>query len=149
MRHNYLLYNAQVFKDSRAPLPFSLPLLTPHFSEFWSGTKLMWTSDEFSVSRQQTVNCFQEWSFVLRVPDLFSDRHFQKVPTYLMDVTTWPCTVGTFLIRTPLWHSRPCPISVTCIWTLTLSLLRVISFKFPLWPHQKYYITQYGERGFS
>ena len=32
---------------------------------------------------------------------------------------------------------------------LTLSLLRVIDVKFPLHPHQKYYITQYGELGFS
>ena len=31
---------------------------------------------------------------------------------------------------------------------LTLSLLRVINFKFPLQPQQKYYITQYGELGF-
>ena len=30
-----------------------------------------------------------------------------------------------------------------------LSLPRVISFKFPLQPQQKYYITQYGELGFS
>ena len=33
--------------------------------------------------------------------------------------------------------------------SLTLSLPRVISFKFPLRPHQKYYITQYEELGFS
>ena len=32
---------------------------------------------------------------------------------------------------------------------LTLSLLRVINVKFPLQPHQIYYITQYGELGFS
>ena len=32
---------------------------------------------------------------------------------------------------------------------LTLSLPRAISFKFPLYPHQKSYITQYGELGFS
>ena len=32
---------------------------------------------------------------------------------------------------------------------LTLSLSRAINVKFPLQPHQKYYITQYGERGFS
>ena len=32
---------------------------------------------------------------------------------------------------------------------LTLSLPRVINFKFPLQPHQKYNIIQYGERGFS
>ena len=32
---------------------------------------------------------------------------------------------------------------------LTLSLPRVINFKFPLHPHQKYYITQYEEPGFS
>ena len=32
---------------------------------------------------------------------------------------------------------------------LTLSLPRVINFKFPLQPHQKYYITHYGELGFS
>ena len=31
---------------------------------------------------------------------------------------------------------------------LTLSLLRVINFKFPLQPHQKYYITHYVELGF-
>ena len=36
-------------------------------------------------------------------------------------------------------------------WTarLTLSLPRVINVKFPLQPHQKYYITQYEELGFS
>ena len=36
-------------------------------------------------------------------------------------------------------------------WTarLTLSLPRVINSKFPLQPHQKYYITQYEELGFS
>ena len=32
---------------------------------------------------------------------------------------------------------------------LTLSLPRVINFKFPLQPRQKYYITQYEELGFS
>ena len=32
---------------------------------------------------------------------------------------------------------------------LTLSLLRVINVKFLLQPHQKYYITQQGELGFS
>ena len=32
---------------------------------------------------------------------------------------------------------------------LTLSLLRVINVNFPLQPHHKYYITQYGELGFS
>ena len=32
---------------------------------------------------------------------------------------------------------------------LTLSLSRVINFKFPLQPHQKDYITQYEELGFS
>ena len=32
---------------------------------------------------------------------------------------------------------------------LTLSLPRVINLKFPLQPHQKYYITQYGEFDFS
>ena len=32
---------------------------------------------------------------------------------------------------------------------LTLSLPRVITFKFLLQPHQKYHITQYGELGFS
>ena len=32
---------------------------------------------------------------------------------------------------------------------LTSSLPRVINFKFPLQPHQKYYITQYEELGFS
>ena len=32
---------------------------------------------------------------------------------------------------------------------LTLSLPRVINVKFPLQPHQKYYITQYEELGFS
>ena len=32
---------------------------------------------------------------------------------------------------------------------LTLSLLRMINVKFPLQPHQKYYITQYGELDFS
>ena len=31
---------------------------------------------------------------------------------------------------------------------LTLSLPRVINFKFPLQPHQEYYITQYEELGF-
>ena len=35
------------------------------------------------------------------------------------------------------------------ILALTLSLPRVINFKFLLQPHQQYYITQYGERGFS
>ena len=34
-------------------------------------------------------------------------------------------------------------------WELTLSLPRVINFKFPLQTHQKYYVTQYGELGFS
>ena len=32
---------------------------------------------------------------------------------------------------------------------LTLSLPRVINFKFPLQPHQKYYTTQYEELRFS
>ena len=32
---------------------------------------------------------------------------------------------------------------------LTLSLSRVINFKLLLQPHQKYYITQYEELGFS
>ena len=32
---------------------------------------------------------------------------------------------------------------------LTLSLPRVINIKFPLQPHQKYYMTQYEELGFS
>ena len=32
---------------------------------------------------------------------------------------------------------------------LTLSLTRVMNFKFPLQPHQKYSTTQYEERGFS
>ena len=32
---------------------------------------------------------------------------------------------------------------------LTLSLLRVINVKFPLQLHQKYYIAQYEELGFS
>ena len=32
---------------------------------------------------------------------------------------------------------------------LTLSCPRVINFKFLLQPHQKYYITQYEEVGFS
>ena len=32
---------------------------------------------------------------------------------------------------------------------VTLSLKRVINVKFPLQLHQKYYITQYGELGFS
>ena len=32
---------------------------------------------------------------------------------------------------------------------LTLSLPRAINVKFPLQPHQKYYITQHGELGFS
>ena len=32
---------------------------------------------------------------------------------------------------------------------LTLSLPRVINIKLPLQPHQKYYITQYRELGFS
>ena len=32
---------------------------------------------------------------------------------------------------------------------LTLSLLKVINVKFLLQPQQKYYITQYGEPGFS
>ena len=34
-------------------------------------------------------------------------------------------------------------------WMLTLSVPRVINLKFPLQPHQKYYITQYEELGFS
>ena len=33
--------------------------------------------------------------------------------------------------------------------SLTLSFPRVINFKFPLQPHQKYYITQYEELGVS
>ena len=32
---------------------------------------------------------------------------------------------------------------------LTLSLPRVIKFKFPLQPHQKHFITQYEKLGFS
>ena len=32
---------------------------------------------------------------------------------------------------------------------VTLSLPRVINIKFPLQPHQKYYITQYGQLGYS
>ena len=32
---------------------------------------------------------------------------------------------------------------------LTPSLPRVINLKFPLQPHEKYYVTQYGELGFS
>ena len=35
------------------------------------------------------------------------------------------------------------------VWTTTWSLARVINFKFLLQPHQKYYITQYEELGFS
>ena len=33
--------------------------------------------------------------------------------------------------------------------TLSLPRLRVINFKFPLYPHQKYFITQYEEVDFS
>ena len=38
-----------------------------------------------------------------------------------------------------------------CMWDedLTLSLPRVINFKFPLQPHHKYYITQYGDLAFD
>ena len=44
-----------------------------------------------------------------------------------------------------------CEQGVSLLWKifLTLSLPRVINFKFPLQPHQKYNITQYGELGFS
>ena len=35
------------------------------------------------------------------------------------------------------------------VMNLSLSLPRVINLKFPLQPHQKYNITQYGELGFS
>ena len=37
--------------------------------------------------------------------------------------------------------------SCCCCCCCTASLPRVINVKFPLQPHQKYYITQYGEHG--
>ena len=46
-------------------------------------------------------------------------------------------------------HFPPRTCKAADLAALTLSLLRVISFKFPLQPHQKYDITQYGELGFS
>ena len=39
-------------------------------------------------------------------------------------------------------------VSTQSALTSTLSLPRVIKFKFPLQPHQKYYIIQYEELGF-
>ena len=39
--------------------------------------------------------------------------------------------------------------TVISIQRLTLSLPRMINFKFLLLPHQQYYITQYGELVFS
>ena len=40
-------------------------------------------------------------------------------------------------------------MTANCQHRITLSLPRVIKFKFPLQPHQKYDITQYEEVGFS
>ena len=40
-------------------------------------------------------------------------------------------------------------VAVAVLVCLTLSLPRVINFEFPQQPHQKYYITQYEDLGFS
>ena len=50
-------------------------------------------------------------------------------------------------VRQPPWSGLE--VSSPIIKRLTLSLFRVISFKFPLQLHQKYYITQYVELGVS
>ena len=42
-----------------------------------------------------------------------------------------------------------CGLGEVYHWAFTLSFPRVINFKLPLQPHQKYYITQYGELAFS
>ena len=41
------------------------------------------------------------------------------------------------------------PISRQRVFGITVSLPRVINFKLPLQPHQKYYITQYEELDLS
>ena len=60
----------------------------------------------------------------------------------------------TFRASFPCWMELPVGKRTNKfmrLWTkamrqqLSLSLLRVINVKFPLQPHQKYYITQYGE----
>ena len=63
------------------------------------------------------------------------------------------CTKWPILSR--FQSSSLCSLNVeikklsTFPWHLTLSLPRVIKFKFPLLPHQKYNTTQYEELGFS
>ena len=66
---------------------------------------------------------------------------------YVFDVTSvgqrsspWTCKLSESRDKIPSRVQAP---------FLTLSLPRVINFKFPLQPHQKYNITQYGELGFS
>ena len=83
-------------------------------------------------------------------------------------MSNFPCSLTRTLHHT-VWrtwsfmaHSQECSISnFLCSLTRTItshsmenlvfhgSLPRVINVKFPLQPHQKYYITQYGELGLS
>ena len=63
-----------------------------------------------------------------------------------------PCAKTHSTSRGPEWHIHILTSELDIdyvIFRLTLSLPRVIHFKFLLQPHQKYYITQYEEFGFS
>ena len=64
---------------------------------------------------------------------------------------TRPCSASTREWRrlTSARRRTSLPQEVRCPTPLALSPPRVINFKFPLQPHQKYYIRQYEELGFS
>ena len=59
---------------------------------------------------------------------------------------------GVYTQATPQLPSTPLyslAVKMRLLNEVTLPLPRVINFKFLLQPHKKYYITQYGELGFS
>ena len=72
----------------------------------------------------------------------FLDRRRVQTIDRRSQSTNYPCVSGIIRRRCQL-------LEVIWISFLTLSLPRVINFKFPLQPHQKYYITKYEEPVFS
>ena len=64
---------------------------------------------------------------------------------------TWEGGVGSTLTRVTVFLEKRPALSMPQLIPVDLTLLlpRMINFKFPLQPHQKYYITRYEEPGFS
>ena len=94
------------------------------------------------LSRRRTGISWNCWALVYQSCTIAgihrTDEHIMSHSTK----TKGPAKRGHIVAATSL-------LKWSCFPKLTLSLPSVINLKFPLQPHQKYCITQYGKFGFS